>query len=615
MIVKILEKPAAALSNILEYNEKDKKEGIPDGELLSTNLMGETWEERFDEFNQHLDRGKANPILHIPIRLAPGENLSNEQFTELSLSYMEKMGLSPEEYPYQLIRHHDKKDGEHVHLVISRSSINGEYWNPHQYQKLSSKARQELEDTYQLQRLKGDKFSQDKTLNEVNMFAYGGKNTTRDFAKERISEILKTTSPENRMDISTFIEECRKSDIHPILNLQNDGEKIAGVSFFVNSPYGRQTFKGSQLGSSWNDLDKSLVHFPEDKNYLSVSNRISLENSMIDETNLPKDSVLKKKFIDKINSSAEVKPTDNFFRAIDKFKLTPQTRKNLSTYLTQYEKGKTSITPLTYADQLLSSKASSREYSLFDWEKKNGITDKKVHVQAARFLLEKKENPKAFSWVLRYPPVSTKGISFKSHLESFDFYDHQKDFGKLKQDQIKLKEDFCNQFGIDGTSKRRFLNTPLPKEYVENLKSIQAQKNPNSQKEAFAFVHRSTDTYSTFLREKIGEICVHSGASPVASQAIYNKFLFTMEKNNLDHTLLSKFYGFALNNKPNELATKNIDALIDFKPQKTNFAERGGGFLEQFFSKLGDLPNEPSYEPRDEVETLRRKRRRRIPNS
>ncbi len=615
MIVKILEKPAAALSNILEYNEKEEKKGISDGELLSTNLMGETWEERFDEFNQHLDRSKSNPILHIPIRLAPGENLSNEQFTALSLSYMEKMGLSPEEYPYQIIRHHDKKDGEHVHLVISKTSINGVYWNPSHSKKLSSKIRQELEVSYQLQRLKGDKFSQDKTLNEVNMFAYGGKNTTRDFAKNNISEILKTISPENRIDISIFIEKCRKSDIHPIFNLQNNGEKIAGVSFFINSPYGRHTFKGSQVGCSWNNLENSLIYFHEDKNYLSVSNRISLEYSLIDETNLSKDSVLKKNFIDKITSSAKVKPTDNFYIAMEKLKLTTQTRKALSTYLTQYDNGKTSITPLTYADQLLSSKASSKEYSLFDWEKKNGIIDKNVHIQAAKFLLEKKENPKAFSWVLRYPPVSTKGISFKSHLEAFDFYDHQKDFLKLKQGQLKLKEDFCNQFGIDEITQRRFINTPLPPRYVENLKSFEFQNNSNSQKTALTFVNHSINMYSTFLKEKMGEICVHSGASPVASQAIFNKFLFTMEKKDLDHTLLSKFYSVALNNNPIELATKDIDVLISSKSQKNNFNEKGGGFLEQLFSKLGDLPNEPSYEPRDEVESLRKKRRRRIPNS
>jgi len=614
MIVKIIEKPTAALSNILQYNEKESREGKHEGELLSTNLMGETWEERFDEFKHYLDKEKANPILHIPIRLAPSENLTNEQFTDLSLSYMTKMGLSPDKYPYQLIRHHDKKDGEHIHLVISRSSIDGVYWNPHQYQKRSSKARQELEDKYELQRLSGNKFSQDRSLKEINMFEFGGKTSSRTFAKEKLTSILSTHSPENKMDISEFVQTCKEANIHPIFNLQNEGEKIAGVSFFVNSHYGSHTFKGSQVGCSWNDIKNSLAHFPEDKNFLQVANRISLENSLSDASNLPKDIELKKSLVGLVNLSADNKPSENFIKSINSLKLTPVTRKSLNTFLSQHEKGRGEVTPFVYATQLIDAKASNREYSLFDWEIRNNFKDKKIHAQATRFLIENKENPKAFSWILRYPPVSTKNISLRSHLDSFDFHDNQKQFNRLKSEQFKKKTEFCDTFGIEATSRRRFMNTPLPPKQFDKLNSIMDNIHPNSPKEAFAFAHKTTENYSTFLREKIGEVCVHSGASPIASQTLYDKFLFSMEKHDLDHTLLNRFYGLSQKDTPALLATKDIDVLVDRIEQKSNFGNNtASGFFEELFSKLGELPSESCYEPR-EPEAIRKRKKRRMPN-
>lgn len=617
MIIKILKKPYASLGNIIQYNEKEEKREEQQGELISTNLMGETWGERFEEFSERIDRTKENPILHIPIRLAPGENLTNEQFAELSLTYMKKMSLDPELFPYQVIRHHDVKDGEHVHLVISRTNKKGEYWNLSNDMKISSKIRQELESKYELRRLEGNKFSQDKTLNEINMFAYGGKTSTKSYAKETLTKLLANCSQDKKMDISTFIQSCKESDIHPILNLQNDGQKIAGISFFVQSAYGSHTFKGSQVGCSWNEIKNSLVHFPDDKNFLTIANRLSLEKSLSDENLDLKDMALKKTLTKLIVSSPDAQPSNNFIKSIESLKLTPHSRKALNTFISQSEKGRGVVTPLEYGSQLLDSKASNREYSLFDWEKKNDFKDKKIHIQATRFLIENKENPKAFSWILRYPPVSAKNISLRSHLDSFPYHDNQNNFNRLKEEQKKQKDLFCQTFSVDETSKRRFMNTPLPPAEFEKMKTLMSNINANSPKNAFSFIHKSTENYSTFLREKIGEVCVHSGASPVTSEALYNKFLFAMEKNDLNHALLARFYGVSQKYKPSDLAIKNIDSLVDIKSQKTNFVENdsSSNFFTQLFSKLGDLPKEPSSDPRENIDARKKKKRRIMPNS
>ncbi len=387
--------------------------------------------------------------------------------------------------------------------------------------------------------------------------------------------------------------------------------------FFVKSPYGVHTFKGSQVGCSWNDVKNSISHFPEDRNFLTVSNRTSLEASQTFGSDQPKDIVLKKTLLELVKLTSTKNPTDNFIKSITTLKLSPQTRKAISIFISHQEKGKSDISPLSYANELLKAKASHQEYSLFDWERRNGLTDRNVHIQAATFLINNKDNPKAFSWILRYPPVCTKNISFREHLGCFVFNENQERFNRLKKEQLTLKESFCDTFHIEDSIRLRFLNTPLSSTHLKQLNKIQGSVFPNSPKEALSFVLNTTDSYKTFLKEKIGEICVHSKASPVTSEILNNKFLLTLEKNNLNHSCLYAFYHLTQQYKPSYLVNQNIDSLPLQKPEKVNSSGSNfiADFVSHFFYKLCDLPNESCYEPREAEEIRKRRRKMRISKS
>lgn len=106
---------------LLDY--LSNKEG---SRLLDTNLEGmspRAFARQVGEVRQlHPKKDIARPVCHIPLRPAPGEDLTDEQWNEVLQFTLERMGFSNSPYVAYL---HDHGDGQHLHIATYRVSFEG----------------------------------------------------------------------------------------------------------------------------------------------------------------------------------------------------------------------------------------------------------------------------------------------------------------------------------------------------------------------------------------------------------------------------------------------------------------------------------------------------------
>lgn len=87
-----------------------------------------------------------NPIWHASLRAAPGDRrLSDAEWRDAGQHMAEKLGY--ENHPWVMVRHGD----DHVHVVVSRVSEEGEVWHARQDYRKAQTAATEIENRYGLQ--------------------------------------------------------------------------------------------------------------------------------------------------------------------------------------------------------------------------------------------------------------------------------------------------------------------------------------------------------------------------------------------------------------------------------------------------------------------------------
>ena len=113
MIGKITK--SGSFKNLVKYLDKE------DAVVLGTNMYGQGSRELTAEFMtvRDLNPGIKHPVLHASLSLLPGETLTDEQFTEACLTWMEKMGFDLTKNQYLIVRHQDTEH-EHAHIAINR---------------------------------------------------------------------------------------------------------------------------------------------------------------------------------------------------------------------------------------------------------------------------------------------------------------------------------------------------------------------------------------------------------------------------------------------------------------------------------------------------------------
>jgi hypothetical protein len=94
--------------------------------LLSTNLDGESPQAFARQIGEvrllHPKEQLARPVCHIPLRPAPGEDLTDEEWEDVLQHTLERMGFANSPYVAYL---HDHGDGRHLHIATYRVTFEG----------------------------------------------------------------------------------------------------------------------------------------------------------------------------------------------------------------------------------------------------------------------------------------------------------------------------------------------------------------------------------------------------------------------------------------------------------------------------------------------------------
>ena len=98
--------------------------GKEQARVIDTNMTGRTPRELAQEFGavRKLRPGLGKAVLHVSLSAAPGEQLSDAQWTQIAGRYLAGMGLDDNQY--LLTRHADTRH-EHVHLLVNRVRCDG----------------------------------------------------------------------------------------------------------------------------------------------------------------------------------------------------------------------------------------------------------------------------------------------------------------------------------------------------------------------------------------------------------------------------------------------------------------------------------------------------------
>lgn len=131
------------------------------GKVLATNFAGSdirSWSREFAEFRR-LKPNLTRAVTHISLNVAPDDrHVTDEEFVEIAKRFKAGLGYT-DDCPFLLVRHSDKH--QHVHLMLSRISLNGVVPETNDFrkaEKLAVALRKEF-------RLKGPA---DKKKNEEN---------------------------------------------------------------------------------------------------------------------------------------------------------------------------------------------------------------------------------------------------------------------------------------------------------------------------------------------------------------------------------------------------------------------------------------------------------------
>ncbi len=244
-------------------------------------IVGNATEELIVEFNttKALRPDVAKAVWHNSLRLPKDEALTNSAWAIIADDYMSRMGFSETHLRCYVL--HDDEDGQHIHIIASRVSLDaGKLYLGRNENLASTRIIQQLERDYNLTRTKGPKASPaapspkpklKKSRNELMMEKRTGELCPKAIIQNAINELLDT-----RQSVTDFVQQLVAQNIRPIPNIASAG-KMNGFSF----EYRGIAFKASQLGKgySWSALQDKLDYQPERDNAFLFKLRASVSEA------------------------------------------------------------------------------------------------------------------------------------------------------------------------------------------------------------------------------------------------------------------------------------------------------------------------------------------------
>ena len=224
----------------LEQSRIDGLQHLNRAEILCYNMCSGNKRELVNDFSDvaHLSSRVEKPVLHLSLKLAPGEHLTKEKWVEAAQDFAKALRL--ENNQYIAVLHKDSKE-EHIHILANRVGYDGRAASDSNSYKRVAELCRNLERKHEL-----------KQVLSPHLFLTPGQRLEHkqeyrmDMRKERMKEFIR----DNILAAKDFGDFKMK--------MERDGfivQKGRGISFTDEK---KVTFKGSQLGYSLSDIEKIL---------------------------------------------------------------------------------------------------------------------------------------------------------------------------------------------------------------------------------------------------------------------------------------------------------------------------------------------------------------------
>jgi hypothetical protein len=225
------------VAGLLKYLDK------PDGTLLMTNLQGshpQHFAQQFREVESLRERPPAKPVVHIPFRAAPGEDLTDEEWRDAAELAIREMGFGNSPYVVYL---HEHPGGRHLHIATYRVQWDG-------------RVVSDSNDRYRVMKVS-------RALEERFGLVNADRVRVRSLSRRALEKALQQPDLEDRLgalrevidlaasssgDLRQFLSELRKAGVTAHLKVARNTGALQGISFGLENG---EIIKGSALGRNY----------------------------------------------------------------------------------------------------------------------------------------------------------------------------------------------------------------------------------------------------------------------------------------------------------------------------------------------------------------------------
>jgi len=244
----------------LEYDLRESK-----GYLLHTNLSGRDAREMSAEFGQvrALRPNLKRAVVHVSISAALGESLSDDQWQQVGLRYIEAMGFSNSQFV--ITRHHDTEH-QHIHVLANRIAMDGEVVSEANDYRRQEALMRELEQQFRLQPVHNSSDAPRKSPRKGEI--EHSLRTSEASTRLQLQEIVDLAT-QGCTTFAELAERLNAAGVQLIPVTQKSGEKLAGLSFRLNDV----VLKGSDLGKGYTPagLQKRGIGYSKDRDLRALS--------------------------------------------------------------------------------------------------------------------------------------------------------------------------------------------------------------------------------------------------------------------------------------------------------------------------------------------------------
>ena len=217
--------------------------GKNEGRVLDTNLSGSSLRELSAEFGaiRKLRPNLERAVLHVSLSAAPGEKLSDEQWSAIARWYLEGMALNDNQY---VVTRHTDTEHEHVHILANRITYAGQVVSDSQDFQRQEVLMRAIERDFGLQQLAPSRESERRapTRGEIEKQIRTADVSTRVQLQQLADAAVARSST-----YSQYREHLQAAGVELVPVLQQEGAKLSGLMYRLDGV----TMKGSDLGKGY----------------------------------------------------------------------------------------------------------------------------------------------------------------------------------------------------------------------------------------------------------------------------------------------------------------------------------------------------------------------------